>query len=273
MIIDERGSISSFLRAHGDLGESLLRRMESARFGYSIVCQFALIRGALGALRDDQPGVWIGLEGVMELHFDGGLSAAMLASPESIGWGLSEVARVTVDHEADSAVFLCLWERRREILVRCQRVVLADTEAEIRRALGESGFVEEGVLDRADLPDGFAYPSEFLRLIDVGVLYLDPWEVLTGEALALRHEGLATRFPGRVLVPFARREDNDDIACFEMVEGSQEVVRIHDFATPGWERRHQYANFREWFHEAADGMFDSELIRMTRRESGSRRSR
>lgn len=114
------------------------------------------------------------------------------------------------------------------------------------------------LLDASVLPDAFEYPPELLRMIDLDLTDMDPWTVLTGDALRLRKDGLTERFPARLLIPFARREDNDDVACFEMVESRQLVVRIHDFASPGWERRVEYPSFRAWFHEAVEDMFDFE---------------
>jgi len=45
--------------------------------------------------------------------------------------------------------------------------------------------------------------------------------------------GLQERYPGRMLVAFARREDNDDVACWE-AGGGGKVIVIHDFASDGW---------------------------------------
>lgn len=39
-----------------------------------------------------------------------------------------------------------------------------------------------------------------------------------------------------LVIPFARRDDNDDIACFEVGKGKS-VQIIHDFASEGFEQR------------------------------------
>ena len=44
------------------------------------------------------------------------------------------------------------------------------------------------------------------------------------------------RYPNRKLIPFAKRVDNDDTACFEIGKGSK-VQLIHDFASEGFEQR------------------------------------
>lgn len=108
------------------------------------------------------------------------------------------------------------------------------------------------LLSPGDLPDGFAYPPEFLRVVELGLLQLEPWFVLRGDLLRRRLEGLEKRYPDRVYVPFADRQDNDDVACF--TGSGSEVVIVHDFASPGWERRERepYPDFHAWLRRAFD---------------------
>jgi hypothetical protein len=70
--------------------------------------------------------------------------------------------------------------------------------------------------------------------------------------------GLTERYPTRKLIPFARRQDNDDIACWQ-VGANEEVFIIHDFASPGWEQHGQFASFYDWFRRAVEDLieFDS----------------
>ena len=106
------------------------------------------------------------------------------------------------------------------------------------------------LLGPKELPDGFAYPAEFLRVVDLGLVNLEPWSILEGDALRERHIGLLRRYPARRLVPSARREDNDDIACWERSHG--QIVVIHDFASPGFENRHEFPDFWSWFRTAIE---------------------
>jgi len=109
---------------------------------------------------------------------------------------------------------------------------------------------------RADeLPNGFAYPKEFLRVVELGLTNLEPWWVLEGSLLRERHRDLATRYPSHLLVPFPRRQDNDDVACWEVL-GGYEVVVVHDFASPGWERRGKFSNFYGWFRQAVEDLIE-----------------
>ena len=50
-----------------------------------------------------------------------------------------------------------------------------------------------------------------------------------------------------------RRQDNDDLACFDP-EKPGRVVVIHDFATEGTEFRKEYLSFADWFRQAIDDL-------------------
>ena len=59
------------------------------------------------------------------------------------------------------------------------------------------------------------------------------------------------------LIPFARRDDNDDIACFEVGKG-QRIQIIHDFASEGYEQRGEYNSFGEWMKVMVDELIRNE---------------
>ncbi len=107
-----------------------------------------------------------------------------------------------------------------------------------------------------ELPRGFAYPSTFRRVVALGLIDLEPWSLLSGAALRDRLEGLRHRYPQRTLVPLARRGDNDDVACWDLGAGT--VCVIHDYATPGWEQKHEFEDFGAWFRQAVDDMLEFE---------------
>lgn len=100
-------------------------------------------------------------------------------------------------------------------------------------------------------PEGFVYPSDFLRVVAKGFADLEPWEILLGDRLHQRLYGLTKRYPQR-LVPFAARTDNDDVACWDLDLPSGRVLIVHDWASPGWERREQFDSFDGWFRQAVD---------------------
>ncbi len=115
----------------------------------------------------------------------------------------------------------------------------------------------DSLLSDEELPGWFNYPEEFLRIIEQGLLDFDPWIVLQGDRLRTRFQGIQERFPGRDLVPFARREDNDDVACWEK-GNPQGVVIIHDFSSSGYEQRESFDSFWDWFRNIIEEMIEYE---------------
>ena len=111
------------------------------------------------------------------------------------------------------------------------------------------------LLTETELPSGFGYPRQFMRVIQLGLTDLEPWYVLEGTSLRDAMAGLAERYPNRKLIPFARRQDNDDIACWE-AGATEAVFVIHDFATPGWEQRSQFVDFYGWLRRAVDDLIE-----------------
>lgn len=111
------------------------------------------------------------------------------------------------------------------------------------------------LLVTTELYDGFEYPLAFEKIVDLNLIDLDLWYLMSNEQVLTRIEGLKKRYPTRKLIPFARRDDNDDIACFE-VEKEDKVQIIHNFASVGYEQRHEYNNFWDWFKEAMEEMIE-----------------
>jgi hypothetical protein len=108
------------------------------------------------------------------------------------------------------------------------------------------------LLSGDDLPQGFEYPHEFLRVVELGLTHLEPWWVIDGKMLRDRFTGLQRRYPNRRLVPFARRQDNDDVACWDLDSGL--VAIVHDFASPGWEQRAEFRDFYAWLRCAVEDL-------------------
>ena len=101
-----------------------------------------------------------------------------------------------------------------------------------------------------DLPPDFEYPPEFIRVVELGLTNLEPWWIVQGQLLRDRFQGLRKRYPDRKLILFAIRQDNDDVACWDIEQGN--VAVVHDFASPGWERRAEFAGFYDWFRQAVE---------------------
>jgi hypothetical protein len=100
---------------------------------------------------------------------------------------------------------------------------------------------------------GFSYPKAYIKAIELNLVDLDIWYIMDDKQVLLRLDGLQKRYPKRKLVPFARRDDNDDIACFE-IDGGGKVIIIHDYANEGWEQRKEFSDFWCWFESAIKDM-------------------
>lgn len=120
----------------------------------------------------------------------------------------------------------------------------------------------EYLLRAEEIPYGFQYPAGIYKLIELNLLNYDVWYFMDRESALERLKGVQERYPNRKLIPFARRDDCDDIACFEV--GSKElegrVFIIHDYASSGWESREVLESIWEWVKYAVDIMVEFELI-------------
>lgn len=106
------------------------------------------------------------------------------------------------------------------------------------------------LLSENELPEGFIYPSDFLRIVQQGLVDFDPWIILQDKQLRTRYIGINQRFPNKSLVPFARREDNDDVACWQPND-IDSVYVIHDFSTLGYEKKIKLS-FWDWLRQALE---------------------
>ena len=103
----------------------------------------------------------------------------------------------------------------------------------------------------------FDYPEGYVKLKTLNLINFDLWYFIPDEQLDIRINGLKKRFPNRQLIPFARRTDNDDIACFELGKGEC-VQIIHDYSSPGYEQREEYESIWMWARNAFDELIQNE---------------
>jgi hypothetical protein len=110
------------------------------------------------------------------------------------------------------------------------------------------------LFDKTQLPEGFQYPEKLISFLDANGIDIGPWQFLQGKWLKVRHVGLQDRYPSRKLIPFARRLDCDDVACFDVMSTvlTPAVIIIHDFASIGWEQREMFDNFDLWLLDALE---------------------
>jgi hypothetical protein len=108
---------------------------------------------------------------------------------------------------------------------------------------------------KADLPAGFEFPRQFQRLLELGLINLEPWHIFTGDNIVTSAKRLASMYPARSLIPFAWRQDNDDIVCWDGAD-STTVFLIHTFADPGWEQRGVFPTFYDWLRQAVEDLIE-----------------
>ena len=109
----------------------------------------------------------------------------------------------------------------------------------------------------------YEYPVEYNKVLELNLVNLDVWYFMDAEQVEKRITGLKKRYRNRKLIPFSRRDDCDDIACFE-VGKKDKVEIIHDFSDSGWEQRREYECFWDWFRDAIE-----ELISWGQEENSS----
>lgn len=99
----------------------------------------------------------------------------------------------------------------------------------------------------------YTYPEAFYKLVDLNLVNFDVWYLLDSESALTHYQGLQVRYPERRLIPFARRDDCDDLACFEIGKSGR-VQLIHDFANSGWEQRKEFQDLWKWLEAAVGDM-------------------
>lgn len=100
----------------------------------------------------------------------------------------------------------------------------------------------------------YKYPHSYKKLVNLNLLDFELWYLIEAEQATRRYYELQKRY-NRNLIPFARRDDNDDIACFEIGKGNK-VQLIHDFSSSGFEQRREFDDIWEWVMFAITEMID-----------------
>ena len=97
----------------------------------------------------------------------------------------------------------------------------------------------------------FEVPREYTVLADRGIVGFEPHSIL--EPWYFVREGEIRNFPSQVR-PFARRQDNDDVACFELDERGRvvDVVLVHGWTPDGHRIVERFGNIRAWLRSALD---------------------
>lgn len=111
------------------------------------------------------------------------------------------------------------------------------------------------LIEESKLPLGFKYPKEFLWTLDLPLTNLKPWIIHSGVGLKSRYEGMKKRYPDRLLIPFAFRQDCDEVACWDLKDNNK-VKIIEDYTRANPNEDVIYNDFFDWLKQAIDEMID-----------------
>lgn len=113
------------------------------------------------------------------------------------------------------------------------------------------------LLTEDERPVWFTYPPPYLRAVSQGLTDLTPWFFFERSRIVRYAAEMGGRYPASERLPFAKRQDKDDVACFEKGRPGQ-VVLVHDGAAAGSEVRRVFPDFWSWFRYAVDEMIEWE---------------
>lgn len=104
----------------------------------------------------------------------------------------------------------------------------------------------------SDLDVAVELPEGLARIVKQNLADLTPWHLLRRDLAVKRLQGMRQRY-SRKYVPFAYRQDNDDVACLDPANPG-DIVIVHDFASEGTELRQRFGTFWDWFRAAVEDM-------------------
>ena len=69
------------------------------------------------------------------------------------------------------------------------------------------------IFNAKEIYKNYTYPEEFIKIVDLNLVDLDLWYLMTKEQVEIRIKGLRERDTQRELTPVTRRDDVDRIPC------------------------------------------------------------
>lgn len=99
----------------------------------------------------------------------------------------------------------------------------------------------------------FEYPEAIERLVALQLVNYDYWYVMKKEQAEIVYEDVRSQCRHKKLIPFARRGDNEDIACFEVGKGENVVILKHSEFL-GYRPYMKFESVWDWFREAIETM-------------------
>ena len=98
----------------------------------------------------------------------------------------------------------------------------------------------------------FRPPSRWLA---TGEQEFGGWFLLEEDAAVVNRNKLGQLYPGRKILPFARRCDSHDVACLVLNDPEHPhgtILLIHDGAMPGVEVEMVIDSLAQWFEQAQE---------------------
>lgn len=110
-----------------------------------------------------------------------------------------------------------------------------------------------GLLNTFEPPKGYAWLLQQHMVGFEAFSQLQPWYYLDQTSVfEVRRVWPNGPYDGD-LVAFARRQDNDDIACFHVLQGNvQAIMVIHGWTTAGYAVVQTYPTFWDWLKAVVD---------------------
>lgn len=99
---------------------------------------------------------------------------------------------------------------------------------------------------------GFDLPESYARACDLGLGHIAPWQFLQGEAFLSAYARVNEDCASGILLPFARRADLGELACFEVLPGPPESVRV--LAEQDGHAVAEFPTFWAWFRQGVEDM-------------------
>jgi hypothetical protein len=112
------------------------------------------------------------------------------------------------------------------------------------------------ILQPEDVDVAFLPPEGLVRVVEQNLVNLAPWHIMGRDLARKRLRSLRERYRTSY-VPFAFRQDNDDLAVL-VPETPGRVLTIHDFSAEGAELISEYSTFWDWFRAAVEEMIQFE---------------
>jgi len=109
------------------------------------------------------------------------------------------------------------------------------------------------ILNTDDFGVTFNYPDALERLVALKLINFDLWYLMSKEQSMVILRQMKMNCNRKDLIPFARRGDNEDVACFE-IGNNEKVVVLRNCEHLGYRPRQVFDSVWDWFRDAIEIM-------------------